>query len=147
MKIYMDTCCYNRPFDNQTQDKIHVESEAVMAILYRCENEIWKLYGSEVLEYELSNNTDSIKRLKAQTLYKIAQEPVIINDDIEKRALEFEKFGLKALDSLHLASAEYIQANIVLTVDKGFIKSAAKSDSRVKIRNPVNWLMEVTEDE
>lgn len=118
-----------------------------MAILYRCEDEIWDLYGSEVLEYELANTPDEMKMLKAQTLYKIAKNPIIINSDIENRALQFEKFGLKPLDSLHLASAEYIQADIVLTVDKGFISSAKRSDGTVKVQNPVNWLMEVTEDE
>ncbi len=33
MKIYLDNCCYNRPFDDQTQDRIHIESEAVLVIL------------------------------------------------------------------------------------------------------------------
>lgn len=147
MKIYMDTCCYNRPFDDQMQDKIHVESEAIMAILYRCEGEIWDLIGSEVLKYELSNNPDEVKKTKAQTLYKIAQGSILVNDDIENRALEFEKFGLKALDSLHLACAEYSQADVILTVDIGFIKGTERSNSKIKVQNPVNWLMEVTEYE
>ena len=30
MKIYLDVCCLNRPFDDQTQDRIHLESEAVV---------------------------------------------------------------------------------------------------------------------
>ena len=38
MRIYLDNCCYNRPFDDQTQDRIHIESEAVLAILKACEN-------------------------------------------------------------------------------------------------------------
>lgn len=33
MKLYLVNCCYNRPFDDQTQDRIHLESEAVLAIL------------------------------------------------------------------------------------------------------------------
>ena len=33
MKIYLDVCCLNRPFDDQTQDLIHLESEAVVLIL------------------------------------------------------------------------------------------------------------------
>lgn len=27
MIIYLDNCCYNRPFDDQTQERIHLESE------------------------------------------------------------------------------------------------------------------------
>ncbi len=33
MKIYLDVCCFNRPFDDQTQEKIHLEAEAVFIIL------------------------------------------------------------------------------------------------------------------
>jgi len=33
MRIYLDVCCLNRPFDDQTQERIHLESEAVLIIL------------------------------------------------------------------------------------------------------------------
>ena len=33
MAIYLDTCCLNRPFDDQTQDRIRLEAEAVILIL------------------------------------------------------------------------------------------------------------------
>ncbi len=35
MRIYLDNCCYNRPFDDQTQERIHLESEAILTILKR----------------------------------------------------------------------------------------------------------------
>ena len=35
MRIYLDSCCYNRPFDDQTQERIHLESEAILTILNR----------------------------------------------------------------------------------------------------------------
>lgn len=36
--IYLDVCCLNSPFDDQTQERIHLEAEAVMLILNRCQN-------------------------------------------------------------------------------------------------------------
>ena len=33
MQIYLDVCCINRPFDDQNQDRIHLEAEAVISIL------------------------------------------------------------------------------------------------------------------
>ena len=30
MKVYMDVCCLNRPFDNQSQDKVRFETEAII---------------------------------------------------------------------------------------------------------------------
>ncbi len=34
--VYLDTCCLNRPFDDQTQAHIHLEAEAVLLIMARC---------------------------------------------------------------------------------------------------------------
>ena len=33
MRIYLDCCCLQRPLDDQTQPRIKVEAEAVLAIL------------------------------------------------------------------------------------------------------------------
>jgi hypothetical protein len=42
MKIYLDVCCLNRPFDDQTQDRIRLETEAVMLILGRIAAKDWQ---------------------------------------------------------------------------------------------------------
>jgi hypothetical protein len=31
--VYMDCCCLNRPADDQTQDKIRIETDAIIGIL------------------------------------------------------------------------------------------------------------------
>jgi hypothetical protein len=41
LRIYVDVCCLNRPFDNQTQDRIRLEAEAVILILKRFEVGEW----------------------------------------------------------------------------------------------------------
>ena len=48
--IYLDVCCLNRPFDDQTQVRIHLEAEAVLMVLSRCEAGAWQWIGSEVIE-------------------------------------------------------------------------------------------------
>jgi len=47
MKIYMDVCCLNRPFDDQTQDKIRIESDAILAILSKCISGKWFMEVNE----------------------------------------------------------------------------------------------------
>ena len=32
MRVYLDNCCYNRPFDDQSQLKVRLETEAKLAI-------------------------------------------------------------------------------------------------------------------
>jgi len=48
-KIYLDVCCLNRPFDDQSQDRIKLEAEAIIMILFRIEREEWIFTGSEVI--------------------------------------------------------------------------------------------------
>jgi len=50
MKIYLDVCCLNRPFDDSTQDRIRLESEAILTILERCLQGNWSLVISEITE-------------------------------------------------------------------------------------------------
>jgi hypothetical protein len=30
MKIYLDNCCLNRPFDDLSQDRVYLEAEAIL---------------------------------------------------------------------------------------------------------------------
>ena len=32
MRVYLDNCCYNRPFDEQTQPSVRLETEAKLLI-------------------------------------------------------------------------------------------------------------------
>ena len=36
MRLYFDCCCYNRPFDDLSQNRIHDESDAVLSLMNRC---------------------------------------------------------------------------------------------------------------
>ena len=80
-------------------------------------------------------------------LYKIKKENIVINDIIIKRANEIQRHGLKPIDSLHFASAEYGNVNVLLTVDKDFINNSKKIDSSLKVTNPINWFMEEIEND
>lgn len=68
MRIYLDVCCLNRPFDDQTQDRIHLESEAVLTILNCCQSREWQLVGSEVVDFEISKIPDEDRKLSQKAL-------------------------------------------------------------------------------
>jgi predicted nucleic acid-binding protein len=146
--IYMDCCCLNRPYDNQLQDKIRIESNTIMAILFKCFYGNWKLMGSDVLEYEILKTPDINKRNNVLNLYSVKKEVISLNNEIQSRALELQNnYKLKPFDSLHYASAEYKKGNILLTVDRDFILAAKQISSSIIIENPINWFMEVMVDE
>jgi len=141
--IYMDCCCLNRPSDDQTQDKIRIESDVIIAILYKCFYDSWKLIGSDIVDYEIRKTPDVNKMNKALDLYKIKKENINVNEIIIKRAKELQEYGLKSMDSLHFASAEYRNVNVLLTVDKDFVNNSKNIVSSLRVENPINWFMEV----
>jgi hypothetical protein len=53
MKIYLDACCWSRPFDEHTQDRIRLEAEAVLSIITRGREGKFTLAASEAIEFEL----------------------------------------------------------------------------------------------
>ena len=143
-KIYLDSCCFNRPFDDLSQEKIRLECEAVLTILKYCDEGRWAAYKSDILDDEIDRITDVFKKIKVVMLYAAAVMRIDINDMIIKRAKELQQRAIiKPFDALHLASAEYSGADILLTTDKNFINRAARSDAKINVANPVVWLSEV----
>ena len=100
MRIY-DVCCLNRPFDDQSQERIRLESEAVLMILHRCEICEWVLVGSEVTELEISRIADPDRRAKVERVCFIAKVRVTVD-----RALELGNMGFRSFDASHIACAE-----------------------------------------
>lgn len=80
--IYFDVCCLNRPFDDQTQERIKLESEAVLSILSGCEVGKWALLNSEVIDFEVSLISDFERRLKIMSLLTLASQKIVLNDKI-----------------------------------------------------------------
>ena len=74
LKIYLDNCCYNRPFDDLSQERVHFESEAIYSILMRVEKDQIKLFGSLLVEHEIDKNRDSQKKIKVLSLYQSVNE-------------------------------------------------------------------------
>jgi len=143
MKIYLDNCCFNRPFDLQNQDIIIMESEAVLTIIDRCTvNDDWIFFSSDILNDEMDNIIDPVKKQNVLSLYNFAQEHIELNADILKRAFELQ-FWFGSYDALHLASAENGEADVFLTTDRKLIKQTKKANLYIKVFNPFVWLSEV----
>jgi predicted nucleic acid-binding protein len=142
VKIYLDVCCLNRPFDDQSQERIRLESEAVITILGR--GKTLTLLTSEIVDLEVSKIPDEDRRHKVTLLSSISKVNIVIDDEIIGRAKDLSKMGFKSFDAFHIACAEGGQADVLLTTDDDLLKKAAlqRKPLKVKIENPVKWLME-----
>jgi len=74
MKIYLDACCLNRPFDDQSQARIRVESEIIIFILSRIYEKEWEWIGSFLQQFEQGEGDYSKERhhsLEKQTVTEL----------------------------------------------------------------------------
>jgi len=145
--VYMDVCCLNRPYDKQFQHRVSMESEAVLSILQFCQAGRFELVYSDVISLELSQLSDRTKRQRVQSLCSVATRYLRLNPDILKLSETFQAKGVKLMDSLHLATAETFEIDVLLTTDDRFERKARYLDLKTHVINPVIWSMEVLKNE
>ena len=144
MRIYLDSCCYNRPFDDLSQEVIRVESEAVLSILTKGLDGEHEIIGSDAIEYELNQIKDPVKMQNVLDLY---QESIKLQidetDEINNRSREIMTLSnIHFLDSLQVACAEAGNADVMLTTDYKLEKMASHLQLKLRVVNPVRFVLE-----
>jgi hypothetical protein len=66
VKVYLDVCCLNRPFDDQTQQRVRDEAEAVAAILVFADKGVLDVVGSQMMRIELKSIKDPERRRRVR---------------------------------------------------------------------------------
>jgi predicted nucleic acid-binding protein len=145
MRIYLDNCCYNRPFDEQNQDLIRLETEAKLIIQDRIKRGLYSLVWSYILKSENDENPSGDKYEAIQTWQHIATEYCPASDEILSKAKDFATLGLKHKDAIHLACATKHKCDYLLTTDKKFLNKN-KQVAEIEIVNPITFVLE-TEDQ
>jgi len=149
VKIYLDDCCLNRPFDDQSQDRIRLEAEAVLLILMRVQNEEWVWYSSDVVIDEIEQTLDTKRRKRVMHLNRHANIVYQLTDVDIARAKTLANRGFSSMDALHLACAESCGANVFLTTDDKLFRSASRLavQLHVVVEYPLHWLVRQQESE
>ncbi|MCL2197769.1 MAG: PIN domain-containing protein [Defluviitaleaceae bacterium] len=140
MRIYLDNCCFNRPYDNQRHLKIELETKAKLKIQEMIIDGELELVTSYVLEHENDENPYDERKIAIEAFLKYAIVDVDETFEIIKIASIAMGSGLKIKDSLHVACAIASKCDYLLTTDKRFLKH---KDSRIKIINPMQFLLEM----
>jgi predicted nucleic acid-binding protein len=147
MKLYLDVCCWNRPFDDQSQNRVRLEAEAVLSILEMTQADEIEIIGSDNIDDELSQMPNDERREKVELLLALTSSQISLTPTIEQRAIKLQEQNISAFDALHLASAENAQADYFLTTDDDLLRKAKRIGLKVKIENPAKWLIQETTDE
>jgi predicted nucleic acid-binding protein len=127
--VYLDLCALKRPFDDQSQGRIWIETQAVVRILRAIDRNAVRGCNSAVLEDENVRNTNAGRREKvARLLLRFG------------RAEEVRSYGLKDVDALHVAFAEAMGAEYFISCDDAILGFANDERVRVRIIDPVSFV-------
>jgi predicted nucleic acid-binding protein len=144
LKIYLDNCCYNRPYDDQIQPKVVIETLAKLYIQELVINQQIELVWSYVLKYENSRNIGEAKRAAIAQWETLSVEFIGKSEPLVALAHEVMETGIKAFDALHIACAITAHCDYLITVDK---RMAKYQDDRIVICNPVDFINRKAEND
>jgi len=142
LKLYLDMCCYNRPYDDQQQTRIHLESLAKLHIQQSLVNGEFDFVWSFILEFENSKNPYPLRRETiCKFSYRCTQYVDETNaDEVIKIATPIMASGVKEKDALHVACAIHTSCDYFLTTDDRLLKYITE---RIKILSPVEFVSEM----
>lgn len=72
-------------------------------------------------------------------------QPTVVD---RQRSLELEQQNISAFDAVHLATAERLACDLLLTTDHNLVKRASRTMTpslRIRVTNPLTWLQESTQ--
>ena len=142
MRLYLDNCCFNRPFDDQNQLKIKLETEAKLFIQQGILNSKYDLVWSYILEFENIQNQYDDRRNSIYGWKTIAKIFCMENDEIIEYAESLKNMNIRTKDALHIACSIFAHSDYFITVDKQLFNLKLND---IKIINPLNFINELEE--
>jgi PIN domain len=122
MRVYLDMCCLKRPFDDQAQPRIRLESEAVLALLSAPAAKIEFLRGAAL---DLENDQNPLAQRAAKVACWLHDLPLIDLPDasLQPRTADLMRLGFKNFDAFHVACAEHGGAEVFCSCDDRLLAS------------------------
>ena len=142
MKLYLDNCCFNRPFDDQSQLRIRLESEAKLKIQEEIRAGSFQLAWSYILDYENSKNPFQERKIRINGWRKYAVQHIDESAELLKIANSMNQMGLQKIDSLHIACAIQSKCDYFLTTDDKVLKRNNQI-SDIHVTDPIAFIKEV----
>ena len=139
IRVYLDNCTYNRPFDDQSQIKIALETEAKQHIQKLILGKFVDLSYSYVNRLENADNPFAARKNPINDFFRNAAFYIDSShaDDAEKKALAIMQSGIKARDALHIACALEGSCDFFITTDKQLLKYGP---GNIVVCNPIQFL-------
>ena len=145
-KVYLDNCCFNRPYDDQSEPRVNLEACAKMLVQDMIRDEKVLLTTSTVLDFEISKCPYEDRKVAITSfMKKFSGDYVEVNaaDDIVSEAEAIISTGVKFYDAYHVACAIHAGCDYFLSTDKRLLKYQT---DKVRIINPIDFIREMEEE-
>lgn len=131
-RIYLDNCVYNRPFDDQSQRRIFLETIAFITLLELVEKGKIETINSDALVYENRMTFDPDRKIRIESYLSFAKHVVKLSQGTILRAKELIELNFRAMDALHIAMSEEGKAEYFITCDDNIIKKGKRWKEKLK---------------
>ena len=141
MRIYLDVCSFNRPFDDQSQIRIRLEAEAKLKIQEEIRSRKLQLVWSYILDYENAKNPYQERTVRISGWKNHAILDVQESGQVLETAYALHNDGIPRIDCLHIACAIAAKCEYFLTTDDRILRCSNRV-SAIKIVDPILFLKE-----
>lgn len=139
LKIYLDNCVFNRPFDDQSQIRIKLETEAKFYIQAQIKQNRLVLIWSYIIELENAYNPFAERQSAINQWQTLAQMDISETENVLNTAHSLHSLGLKSKDALHIACAIEAGADYFITTDDLIIKRAQELQ-QIRVVDPLDFI-------
>lgn len=139
MRVYLDNCCFNRPYDDQNSIKIFMETEAKLFIQNEIRNKNIELVWSYIMDFENENNPNRENRELIEDWLNFSVLDIAENDNVIDKSINLINNGLDFYDSLHIACAIEGKADYFVTTDAKILNKKNLIGEIVAI-NPIDFI-------
>ncbi len=140
LRVYLDNCCYNRPFDSQRDAVIARETRAKLFIQSLIRYNAVELAYSAVSLQEIADSPFEKNRL---AILRFIRECSLYFVDTDSSGValsltrEIMRTGIRLKDASHVACAVAAHCDYFITTDRRLLKY---SDKRIKLVNPIDFV-------
>ena len=140
MRVYLDNCCFNRPYDDQSSARISLESQAKLEIQALIKDGEIELATSYMLQFENDQNPYEMRR-NATAAFAKSFSAIHIgadrSDEVGRIAETITQTGVKAKDAIHVASAIAANCDYFISTDDRLLKYVTGD---IALVNPMEFI-------
>ena len=139
-RIYLDNCCFNRPYDDQNNLNVRLEAEAKIFIQNEILNNAFELAWSFMMDYEIYSNPFQDRQIAFLSWKHVAVVDIDPVEEILIKGKDISQKKIKRKDALHIACAIKAECEYFLTTDGKLLN---KDIPEIKLINPIDLIRQI----